>query len=230
VRGEDDGFAAVATVGDEADDGAGGHDVEAGGGLVEDHNGRIVDEGAGDGSFLLHAGGEFVAAAVAEAVHVEAGEDVVDAFFEDGLVKTVEAAEIFDHFLSAEARVEGSARGKKADVGTDFFRVFDDIVASNHSGAVGGLENGGEHAEGGGFAGAVGAEQAVNLAGLALKANVIDGTDFAALLVLEALGQATSINHGWTPRLRQLEVRATRLQSLLRLVWRKYYECGARDW
>src|SRR5436853_1923735 len=78
VRGEDDGFAVVAAFMDESGDGASGHDIEAVRGLIEDHDRRIVDEGAGDGSFLLHASGELVAAAITEAVHVETVEDVVD--------------------------------------------------------------------------------------------------------------------------------------------------------
>src|SRR5438477_571981 len=65
--------------------------------------------------------------------------------------------------------------------------------------AIGRLENGGEHAESSGFARAVSAQEAVNLAGLASKADVIDGADFAAFLVLEALGQATSFDHQRTP-------------------------------
>src|SRR5437879_2195487 len=86
VRGEDDGLSIVAAFVDESGDSARGHDIEAIGGLIEDHDGRIVDEGAGDGSFLLHAGGELVAAAIAEAVHVEAIENVVDTLFQRSFV------------------------------------------------------------------------------------------------------------------------------------------------
>src|SRR5436190_18816758 len=71
VRGEDDGFAVVAAFVDESGEGARGHDIEAIGGLVEDHDRRIVDESAGDGSVLLHAGGEVVAPAGTEADHVQ---------------------------------------------------------------------------------------------------------------------------------------------------------------
>src|SRR6266478_4396518 len=71
---------------------------------------------------------------------------------------------------------------------TRFFGVLDDVVAADDGGAVGGLENGGEHAESSGFAGAIGSEETVNLAGLASKADIVDGTDFTALLVLEAFG------------------------------------------
>ncbi len=86
VGGEDDGLALVAAFADERSDGARGHDVEAVGRFVENHHRRIVDQGAGDRGFLDHAGGELVAAAVAETVHVEAIENVVDALFQGGFV------------------------------------------------------------------------------------------------------------------------------------------------
>src|SRR5260370_29462193 len=69
VGGEDYGFAAVAAFADESGDGASGHDVEAVGGLVEDHHRGIMNEGASDGSFLLHAGGELITAAGTETAH-----------------------------------------------------------------------------------------------------------------------------------------------------------------
>jgi len=217
VGGEDYGFSVVAALADEGRDSAGGHDVEAIGGLVEDHDGGIVDESSGDRGFLDHAGGEFVAAAVAEAVHVEASEDSVDAFFESWLVEAVEAAKVFDKFLSGEAAIEGGSGGEEADVGADFFGMLDDVVAADGGCAVGGFENSGEHTEGGGFAGAVGAEEAVDFAGLAGEADVIDCFDFAALFVLEALGQGTSFDHEWTPRWQKSKDGGAMVLSLLRM-------------
>ena len=111
-------------------------------------------------------------------------------FFSVGFVDAVEAAEIFDHFLGGEAGVKGGGGGKKADVGADFFGFLNDVVAANDGGAVSGLEDGGEHAERGGLARAVGAEQAVNLAGLAGEGDVVHGADFAAFFVLETLAQS----------------------------------------
>src|SRR5438270_14012467 len=82
VRGKDDGLAAVAAVANESDDSTGGHDVEAGGGLVENHDWGIVNEGAGDGSFLLHACGQLVAGGVVKSVHVRGGGDKLDTSFQ----------------------------------------------------------------------------------------------------------------------------------------------------
>src|SRR5712691_797690 len=195
VGGEDDGLADVAAFADESGDGASGHDVEAVGGLVEDHNRGIVDESAGDGGFLLHAGGKLVTAAVAEAVHVQAVEDFVEALFEGGFIKTVEAPEVFDELLGGEAGIKRGGGGKKADVGAHFLGMLDDVVAADEGGAVGGFQDGGEHAQGGGFAGAVGAEQAVDAAGLAAETDIVDGANLSALLVVKAFGQAASLNH-----------------------------------
>src|SRR5215469_12157596 len=99
VRGENDRLTAIATFTNEFNDGPGGHDVEAGGRLVENHDWRVVDKCAGDGCFLLHPRGELVTAAVAETVHIQAAENVGNALFEGGLVEAVKAAEVFDEFL-----------------------------------------------------------------------------------------------------------------------------------
>src|SRR5580704_8885211 len=81
VRRENHGLAAVAALANELDNRPGGHDIQAQGGLVEDHHLRIVDERAGDGGFLLHASGKFVATAVAETVHIQTGKDFIQALF-----------------------------------------------------------------------------------------------------------------------------------------------------
>src|ERR1700682_16447 len=96
VSGENNGFAEVAALADKCRNSARSHDVKTQGRLVKDHDGRIVHKGARDGGFLLHASGKLVTAAIAEAVHIETGEDVIDAFFQCGFIETVQAAEIFN--------------------------------------------------------------------------------------------------------------------------------------
>src|SRR3989454_6871521 len=49
--------------------------------------------------------------------------------------------------------LEGGGGGEEADVGSNFFRLFDDVVAADDGGSVGGLEDGSEHAESRGFSG-----------------------------------------------------------------------------
>src|SRR5215831_16294066 len=67
-------------------------------------------------------------------------------------------------------------------------------MTANQGGPLGGFENGGEHTQGGGFAGAVGSQQSIDLPWLAAEADVLHGADFAALFVLEELGQPTSFD------------------------------------
>src|SRR5258708_3125756 len=141
---EDDGFAVVAPLWDEAGDGRGGCDVEAIGGFIKDHHRGIVDEGTGDGGFLLHAGGELVAAAVTEAVHVETIEDVIDTLFQRRFVQTVEAAEVLNHFLRREAGGESGGGGEGTDICAGFFRVLNDVVAADEGRAGGWLRGWGE--------------------------------------------------------------------------------------
>src|SRR5216683_449243 len=154
--------------------------------------------------FAHDVGGEDDGFAAVAAFANEGGDGAsghfVEALFEDGFIKTVEAPEVFDELLGGEAGIKRGGGGKKADVGSHFLGMLDDVVAADEGGAVGGFQDGGEHAQGGGFAGAVGAEQAVDAAGLAAETDVIDGTDLAALFVVKAFGQATSLNHLKTPR------------------------------
>src|ERR1700719_4482701 len=195
MRGENDRLAAIAALADKRGDGASGHDVEAQCGLVEDHHRRIVDQRTRDGGFLLHSGGEFVAAAVAEGVHIEAVENDVDALFEGGFVETVEASKVFDELLSAEAVIMCGGAGKKADVFTNFSGMLDYIVATDDRGAVGGLEYRGQHAQGCGFTRTIGAQQAINAPGFAAKTYIIDGANLPTLFVVKSFGQATSLDH-----------------------------------
>jgi hypothetical protein len=66
--------------------------------------------------------------------------------------------------------------------------VFDDVDAGDADLAGGRQGAGGADADGGGFAGAVGAEQAVDLAGTNAEVDAIDGDD--ALLAVVDLSQA----------------------------------------
>jgi hypothetical protein len=199
VRGEDDGFAAVPAFADESGDGASGHNIETDGRLVEDHHRRIMNESARDGGFLLHTSGKLVAAAVAEAVHVQTIENFVNALLKSRLGKAVEPGKIFDHFLRREAGIERGGGGEEAHVGADFLRIVDNIVAADDGGAVGGFEKGSEHAECGGFSGAVGPEQAIDFAGVCSESDMVDGVDGAAFFILEGFRQSASFDHAKIP-------------------------------
>ncbi len=195
VGGKDDGLAGVAAFADETGDGARGHDVQADGRLIENHDRGIVHQRARDGNFLLHSGGKLVAAAVAEIVHFKAREKFIDAAAQSGFVEAMQAAEIFDHFLRGEAAVQRRGCGKKPDARADFLRILGDIISGDDGGALRGREDRGEHAQRGGFAGAVRSEQAVNFSRAAGKTHAVDGAHGAAFPVTEPFHQMLSFNH-----------------------------------
>src|SRR5215471_2240308 len=199
VGREDDGLPAVPAVADEADDRARGHHIEPRRGLVENHDRRIVDERAGDGGLLLHAGGKLVAPPVAKTVHIQAVENVVDALFERGLVEAIQASKVLDKLLGCQARVKCCSCGQEADIRANLFRLLNDVMAADHRSTVGRLQYGREHPERGGLASPVRAKQSVNLSGLAGEADIVHGSDFTALFVLKPFGQSTSFDHWHSP-------------------------------
>ncbi len=85
--GDDDGGEAelAAGVGDEGEDGVAPHRVEAGGGLVEEHQLGAGDEGAGEGEAFLHPAGELGRVAPGVALELEAPERVGHALADLGL-------------------------------------------------------------------------------------------------------------------------------------------------
>jgi hypothetical protein len=220
VCGEDDGFARVATFANKRNDRPGSHDVKSIGGLVKDHDWRVMDKRASNGSLLFLASRELIATTVAELPHIEAFDDVFDAFVQGGFIEAIQASEILDHFLRCKPGIKCRGGREKANIGANFFGLLEDVVAGDDGGAVGRFKDSGEHAEGGGFAGAVGTKEAINLAGMAGEADVIDGADLAAFLVLEVFGQGTSFDHGKTSRWTDLE-QAT--------VFSSYYVDGWRN-
>src|SRR5579859_3153019 len=185
VSRENHRFPALAAFADELENRARGHDVEAQGRLVENHHLGIVNQRAGDGGFLLHAGGQLVAAAVAKRVHVQAGENLIHALFQFGFPDAVQPAEIFDHLLGSEPRIERGGRREKAHVGADFLRRLDHVVAAHNRRAVAGFQDRGQHAQCGGLACAIRAKQSVNLPGFTGEADAVHGADLSALLVFE---------------------------------------------
>src|SRR5208283_3970479 len=196
VGRENNRLSPLATLADELNDGASRHDVQAQRGLVKDHDLGVVNEGAGDGGLLLHSGGELVAAAIAKRVHVQPREDFVDPLLQCGFIEPIQPPKVLDHLLGGKARVESRGGGEEADIGAHLFGGFNDVVAADNGRAVRGLQDGGEHAQRGGFAGAVRPQQTVDLARLADEADVVNGANFAAFFVLKSLNQTTGFNHG----------------------------------
>src|SRR5579862_115712 len=195
MRREDDGFAAFSAFMNEGDDGPGADDVEAGGGLVEYHHWRIVNQGASNGDALLHACGEVFAAAIAERIDIETFEKRQGAPARSGTIQTIQAPEIFNHFQRRQPAVERRSSGKEARVLTSLFGLAPNIKTRDTRRARGGREDRGEHTQSGGFARSVCAEQAINLARGAAEAEILDRANRAAFLIAKFLAEAFGYDH-----------------------------------
>ena len=99
VRRVDDALPLVAKRADRGEDGPRHQDVEPHCRLVEDQDGRIVNNRAGDRDFLLHAGRHFRAEHVTEVVHLQRRKNLGHASLEDRFLHPVKMAEVFDEFL-----------------------------------------------------------------------------------------------------------------------------------
>src|SRR5439155_1093731 len=115
-------------------------------------------------------------------------------------VQSVEPAEILDRLPRREPAIQRSGRGKEPDVGADLFRVLADVETRHLCSAVGRLKNRGEETKSGGLPCAIGAEQAVDLTGLAAKVHAINSAHITAFAVVEHLGKVDGFDHrldGW---------------------------------
>ena len=74
-------------------------------------------------------------------------------------------------------RVDRGLLERDADRAADLVGLVNHVVARDEGRAGGWAEEGGEDADEGGLAGAVGAEKAVDLAGVDLEVEVVDGAD-----------------------------------------------------
>ena len=187
MGGEDDALALGAELLEVVGDGAGGDDVEAVGGLVEDDDVRVVDEGDDDAHLLLHAGGEVG--------HLHLGELVDAEPFEEGLLAcrggvgghAVELAEEVVEVVGREEVLEFQLAGEEGNLGAHLLGLADDAAAVDPGVAPVGTDEGGEHAQGGGFARPVGAEEAEYLAAVGGHGQVVHGHLAALVGALDAL-------------------------------------------
>src|SRR5216683_2608853 len=92
-------------------------------------------------------------------------------------VQPVQPAKVFDRLSRREPAIKSRGRGEEPDIGTDLFRVLAHVEPRHLGGAVGRLKNGGEETQGSGLSRAVGAEQAVDLAGLTAEVYAINSAN-----------------------------------------------------
>src|SRR5208282_4904724 len=92
----------------------------------------------------------------------------------------------------AELFIEGHLLGDQAEEAFGAARGFPEVVFSKRHGALVGPEQAGDHRDGGGLAGAVGAEKAEQLAARDLEGDAIHRAELA-----ESFGQALHADHGF---------------------------------
>ena len=195
VRGKNNRLSGVPAAANEARDSAGGNNVQAVGGFVEEKHGRAVQNSAGDGNALLLSGGEFVATGIGERENVQFRENFFDARLDFRAGQTVEFAEIGHHFPRRHAFVERGRARQKADIAADVLALPGNIKALNPRRAGSGLQNRGEHPQRRRFARAIRPQQPEYLAGVTLKRNAIHRVDFASFFILKSFAKVVDFNH-----------------------------------
>ena len=134
-----------------------------------------MDEGIGEAEALAVA---FAEAADHLAGDILEGGEVHDAahvFLHGAPAEAFESGAEFEVFLDAHVVVERDAFRHVADLAAGFEGVGENVMAGDAGGAAAGREVAGEHAHGGGFAGAVGSEKADDFAFSDAEGNVVHG-------------------------------------------------------
>ena len=168
-------------------DGAGGDDVEAVGGLVEDDDVWVVHQGDDEAEFLLHAGGEIGHLDLGKPVDAEAGKEALLACGCGAGGHAVQFAEEVVEIVGGEEVFQLQFAGEEGYLAAYLFGLCDDAAAVDPGIAAVGLDEGGEHAEGGGLAGPVGTQEAEYLTPVGGEGEVVYGGFVPLLGTLQPL-------------------------------------------
>ena len=179
VRRKHDALALVAQLGHGVQQRPGHEHVEPGRRFVEDQHRRIVDDRPGDRHFLLHAGRHLRAQHVANLVHLQPLEELLHPLAQLVVAHAVQPAEVLDHFPGGHAVVDGRVGRDEANLAADQLGLRDDVEAVDDGRAARGLQHGAENPQGGRLAGAVGPQQAVDLARAGVEADAVERHDLA---------------------------------------------------
>src|SRR5262249_13158281 len=175
VRGENDGAAGPRAVVQQVLDLARDRRIEAGQRFVEDQQPGIVQERAGERRLLFHAARKTLAALVAVRPQVEALEQLLARSLDALRVHAPEAADAGEAFDRRELVVEQRLVRHPGDHALGRRRVGERVDAEDLDRARVGGEQADDHAQRGGLAGAVGAEQPVELARADRQVEIGDG-------------------------------------------------------
>ena len=133
-----------------------------------------MDDGGGKGELFLHAVGEIGDEFLWLVGEVHEVEELVGALVGGIAFEAVHASDEAKIFRRSEAAEEGEAFGKDADLTFDVEGVGGEVDAEEVDAAGGGSKEAGEHLDGGGFAGTVGAEESKELTGGDVEGDIVD--------------------------------------------------------
>ena len=188
-----------AALGDQVADGvphlAAGARVEAGGRLVEEDQRRPGDQAGGQVEPAPHATGELRDLLVAGVLEAEPAEQLLGGRARPLLVDAEQPAEQVEVLAGGEVLVDRGVLPGDADQLAHHVRVLLDVDAEDLRAAAVHREQRGEHLEHRGLAGAVGSEDAEDLAAAYLQVDAVDGPQVAEGLH-EAVGSDCQLGRG----------------------------------
>ncbi len=175
MRRHDDGAAGGNALAQRVLDLTGGPGVEAGERLVKDDQPRIVHERARERHFLLHAAGKSFAALMRVRLKAEPADQLARPRFGYAAFDAPEPGYEFEIFERGELVVDHRfVRQPGSDpLGGD--RIGQRVDAFDRDRAGVGTQQPDHHAQGGGLAGAVGADQRIELAAIDDEIDRVDG-------------------------------------------------------
>ena len=177
VGGHEDRDALGRHLVDQAPEAPAGDGVDPARGLVEEHDARPVHHGAGEGQPLLPAAGQLAGEAALLALEPGRADGPRLALAGRGPVQAVDAAEEAEVLAHREVVVEAEALAHVADLPLHALGVPRDVGAEHEARARGGGEQAAQHADRGGLAGAVRAEEAEDLAFVHAERDPVHGLE-----------------------------------------------------
>lgn len=155
--------------------------VEAGGGLVEEQDLGAVHQAERHVEAALHAARVALDDALGGVAEAEPFEQLVDAAIEGRAGQPVQAPLELEVLAAGGDGVGAGLLRHHADRAPDPVGVAQHVVPGDGRGAAVGAGEGGEDLDGGGFAGAVGAEQSEGLAGFDGDGHAVEGGDITGV-------------------------------------------------
>src|SRR6266853_3329630 len=179
VGGDEEGDAMTGKLEKEIPELAARHRVDAGGGLVEEKKGRLVQHGAAQSEALLPATGKLRGQTSQIGCQAVELNNFFDAALQARGLQAVDAAVKLQVFRHGQIVVEAEVLRHVADVLADGFRICADVQAFDKGGAAAEWQKTCEHFDDGGFSAAVGAEETKDFALFDTEAYVVDGREIA---------------------------------------------------